>query len=241
MVSFTKYVKPLILLTFAFFIYIMMMDGKNLDKFVPSNSFEIPNSLTTKEFAQINDKFGTLIQSVNRTTFDLGYSLDNILSTFAYILNTMGVGKFTVLSVGETQQFTLLDVVVQDVNTFAITKLKRVDFIVESLNPFKIHKVIITPDSKFIVSQKVAPIDPLKQELFRIQNPLHLFYPYKSSDNEMILTSDDKKLFQEITKEKDVIANTVSEKNQQVANAPIPNISLPGDIVGVGPLHPIGT
>lgn len=239
MVIWTRIIKPIILFTFAYFIYTMMMDNKNLEyaHFVPSNVFETPKNLNDKDFKQVADKFGTLIQIVNGTAFNVSYQLDNILNAFITILNNAGVGKFIVVSVGENQQFTLLNVLIQDVNTLAITRFKRVDFIVESLNPFKIHKVIITPDQQFISSQNVVPTDKLKQELFRIQNPLHLFYPYRTSDNEMIITSDDNKLFTKELQDKAVILKTISEGRDNTTST---NIDLSNDIVGTGPLHPIG-
>jgi hypothetical protein len=108
------------------------------------------------------------------------------LEAFTTAINSLGLGVFTVLSVGETQQFTLLDVLVQDVKTMAVMYFKRVDFILESMNPFIVHKIIISPDERFFLSH-VTPTDTLSPSLFRLQNPLHLFYPYRTSENEMLV------------------------------------------------------
>jgi len=248
MVSFAKTLKPLLVLLFAYLIYTVALDRHSISEFVPSNSFEVPTTLSPQDWQKLNDKFGTLIQIVNTTTFSVSYQLDNMLAALVTILNNVGVGKFEVLSVGFSTPLTLEDVVIQDVNTLAVTRFKRVDFIVESLNPFIIQRVVITPDKQFIASQNVIPNEPLKPEFFRINNPLHLFNPYKTSDDDMRLTSADVVLFQKTAAEKAKEMEKMASENAVTAGTVkvLQAMSLPTaatvsqEIVGAGPLHPIG-
>ncbi len=237
MVSFNQ-IKPFLAVAFAYFIYQTLIVKKHLEYFVPSNSFEPPTNLSPEKWQALNDKFGRLIQLVNTTTFDVSYQLDNIIDTFTTILNNVGVGKYVVLSVGETKQFTLMNVLVQDISTLAVTKFARVDFIVASLDPFSIHKVIITPDGEFKTSQTVLPRDPMKPEMFRIQNPLHLFHPHHTSVNEMALTKNDVENFNKKLENLNALNQTVKNVTVYNANAPVPS-QLSPKIVGAGPLHPL--
>jgi hypothetical protein len=237
-------VKPILYLVFAFLIYHMMMQNSSdvINTFVPSNAYEVPKNLSDKDWQKLNDKFGTLIQVVNSTTYDVSYQLDNLLDAFLTILNSSGQGKFVILSVGTKQdQFTLYDVLVQDISTLAVTKFSRVDFIVQSLNPFRIHRVVITPETKFLSSQKVVPRDVLRPKEFRILNPLHLFNPFATSDTFSAITSDDKAMFEQTLREKAVTLQSLAPGNPNGTNTnnPVPS-DLSGQIVGAGPLHPVG-
>ena len=240
--------RPLLFFAFAYLIYTVILERKDLSHFVPYNSFEVPKNLTDKEWQTLNDKFGNLIQIVNTTEFSVAFRMDDMISAFVTILNNVGVGKFIVLSVGSSTALSLTDVVVQDVNTLAVTRFKRVDFIVEAVNPFIINKVIITPDKQFVASQNVLPKDNLQPQMFRIQNELHLFYPYRTSDDDMRLTDIDKTLFQQTANEKALQLSSMSTQNPVTAGtvAQVPAMSLPTSsqldpgIVGAGPLHPIG-
>lgn len=230
---------PVMFLFFAYLLYQMIMNEGRIDMFVPSNSFEVPQTIKAKDWQVLNDKFGTLVQLVNTTTFDVAYKLDDMVDALNIVLNNSGVGKFNILSVGESQQFTLLNVVVQDVATLAVTKFKRVDFIVESQNPYKIQKVIITPEKEFLSSQNVVPTDKMKPDMFRYMNPLHLPYPYRSSDNEMMVTEDDKVMFEKNMTDKAVMLKTLSKENPDSKFGAVPSQNSPL-IVGAGPLHPLG-
>lgn len=243
-----QYLRPLLFLAFAYLIYTISLERKSISEFVPHNSFEVPTTLEPKEWQKLNDKFGTLVQVINTTTFAVAYQLDNMIAALSTILNNVGVGKFDILSVGTSSPLTLNDVVVQDVNTLAVTRFKRIDFIVESLNPFIIQKVVITPDKQFLSSQNVLPSEPMAPKLFRINNPLHLFHPFKTSDDEMRLRQEDIKMFQDTMVEKSRELENMATRDAVSAGTvkSIPAMSLPSaavvskEIVGAGPLHPIG-
>jgi len=240
--------KPLFVLVIGYMIYTVMLERNTLSHFVPYNSFEVPKNMDPKDWQKLNDKFGNLIQLVNTTTFSVAYQLDNMVAAFKTVINNIGVGSFEILSVGETTPLSITNVVIQDVSTLAVTRLKRVDFVVESMNPFVISKVIITPDTQYIASQNVTPKDPLVPNLFRTKNALHLFYPYKSSDDDMMLTDVDRKLFEITQNEKAAELQKMATGDVVPAGAvaTIPAMSLPTasviskEIVGAGPLHPIG-
>ena len=241
-------IKALVLLGFGYLIYYVMMERKQLAHFVPSNAFEVPRKMDEETWQKLNDKFGQLVQLINTTPFEMAYNLEDMIGAFVLILNNMGVGKFNVLSVGKSDQFTLLDVVVQDVDTMAVTRFSRVDFVVESMNPFKLRQVLITPDKQWVSSQNVTPTDFLRPDHFRIKNPLHLFNPYETSDDDMRLTPSDGFLFKQTMTEKANIMENMETKNgvPEGAVSSLPAMSLPTvsqinkEIVGAGPLHPIG-
>jgi hypothetical protein len=241
--------KQILILMFAYLIYSMSLEKTDdISHFVPWNSYEAPTNMKPQEWQQLNDKFSTLIQTVNSTNFAVGYQLNNMVEALKTVLNNVGVGNYIILSVGNSTPLSLTDVVVQDVSTLAVTRFSRIDFIVESMNPFIISKVIITPDKQYISSQNVLPKDPLKPNVFRIENCLHQFSPYATSDDAMTLTNVDLNMFQQTMAEK---ANELV--NAQTTNAvpagsvaQLPAMSLPPaesldkGIVGAGPLHPIG-
>lgn len=193
--------KYLLLMALAFLLYHAIIEKR--ESFVPYNSFEaLPETISAPLWKDIHDKFGTLVQTLNNGTYSASYELSNLIETFLKMLNDAGYGKYIILSVGESRQFTLVDVLVQDIETLAITKFIRVDFSVDSINPFKIQKVIITPDTEFVSSQSVQPQDS-NRDFFRIKNPLHLFSPYKTTDNDMAISSDDTQLFNKTLNEKE--------------------------------------
>jgi hypothetical protein len=240
----------LLLLSICFLLYKILLE-KNIDRFVPYNSFEVPRDVSDEKWQELNDKFGRLIQVVNSTIFSVAYSLEDMGTAFMEIINHTGIGKFTMLSMGKPEVFTLHDVVIQDIGTLAVTKFTRVDFMVESLNPFKIEKVIITPEKDFVSSQHVRPTSELKPDgLFRIKNSLHLFNPYNTSHREMELTPADRGLFQDALKEKDILLKSYTVESQNApgnpstdaviaVSSPVP-AQLSPQIVGAGPLHPVG-
>lgn len=236
--------RPVIVIVFAFFIYKAVMSNNLLDTFVPFNAFEAPTTLTASQWQQLNDKFSRLVQAVNTTSYQVSYQLENILDALQNILNSSGQGKFYVLSVEESKQFTLINVIIQDLETMAVMKFSRIDFLVDSIDPYKIQKVILTPDKTFLSSQNVNAKDALQPQMFRIQNPLNLFYPYRTSQNEMIITNDDTKEFEKLLKEKSVSLENMYNKldSDGTINKSnlVPAEKLPKDIVGMPPLRPIG-
>jgi hypothetical protein len=249
MVSFkTDPTKIILLMGLVYIIYCLVAKNDRLSPFVPSNAFEVPRNVDPATWQKLNDKFGQLIQLVNTTPFQVAHRELDFVGAFGNIINNLGIGKFTVLSVGYNQQFTLRDVVVQDVDTMAVTRFSRVDFIVESTYPFVIRQVIITPDKQWINSQKVLPKDNLKPNFFRLKNPLHLFYPYATSDDDMALGTSDKILFQQTMKEKaDALTAMSAQDSVKMGTVvSLPAMQLPtayqvsSEIVGAGILHPIG-
>ena len=235
-------------LVLGYLLYTYVQEKRSISQFVPYNSFEAPTTLKPEEWQHLNDKFGTLVQLVNTTAFSVTYQLNNMTAALSTILNNMGLGRFDVLSVGDSTPLTLTNVVVQDANTLAVMRFKRVDFIVDSMNPFIIHRMVLTPDEQYISSQKVLPQDKLSPSMFRIDNQLHLFSPYKTSDDDMRLTTVDQDLFNKTMADKALQLNNMATQDAVPVGtvATLPAMSLPtatqvsSEIVGAGPLHPIG-
>lgn len=243
--------RPFVLAFVAYVLYTFAVQNEKVDNFVPFNAFEVPQYLKPQEWQMLNDKFGNLVQLTNTTNFSVATqtgSIEELIKALDRIINSIGTGRFNILSIGSSLPLTLTDVVVQDVDTLAVTKFSRVDFVVESTNPYIIHKVIVTPDPQFVSSQKVVPQDALSPKMFRIKNPLHLFYPYATSDDDMRLTAGDETLFRTTVEEKADQMLSMSSTNAVNAGtvAMIPATTLPTaetiskQIVGAGPLHPIG-
>src|SRR5215210_2371451 len=118
----------LLLLFGTLFIYELI---KTREMFVPFNSFEVP-IIDKKDAANwdvINDRFGTLLQTINGQKYAIAYHLDDMIQTFTNVLNASGLGKFKVISIGSTQPFTLTDVVVLDQTMQQPIHFYRVDFI----------------------------------------------------------------------------------------------------------------
>ena len=180
-------IKPVLILVFAYFIYTAFVENKIVDSFVAFNEFEsiLPNQKVT-DWNTIYSKFGTLVSKINNTEYSMSYQLDDILDTLTKILNSTGLGNFVIVSVGETKPFTLYNVTIQDTATLDITTFSRIDFITDSINPFKIQKIIVSPKS--LDTSTLQSQDSLQPGFFQIQNPLHLFYPYKTSDDNMMIT-----------------------------------------------------
>lgn len=248
-------VKEILVILFTFLLFQSIRGGS--ESFVPSNSFEAPGNISTQQWQKLNDKFAQLIQIVNTTNYSVSYQLDNMVSVFTAILNSTGLGRFTVISVGESKPFSLFNVIIQDIETLAMVKFSRVDLIPGSMQPYIIEKIIITPDPSFLSSERVVPQDKLREQLFQIDNPLHLFYPYKTSDNEMVITASDRDVFGQTLSEKNAallsfpegapVGSIPAATGQPVAGAPTATVNvspvptqLSQSIVGAGPLHPVG-
>jgi hypothetical protein len=245
MVTLNQILNSSLVLGFAWLISTVIFERNNLEDFVPYNSFEIPKSLQPKEWQTLHDKFGTLIQLINATEFSVAFQMNDMITAFKAILNSMGTGKYELLSVEDSTPLSLTNVMIQDVETLAVMKFSRVDFIVETTNPFVINKVIVTPDQEFNSSQKILPKEPLSPQKFRIRNPLHLFHPYYTSDEDMKMTPGDKLLFDTTVREKSNELQTMASQNAVLTGNTVilPASSLPSadqvskNIVGAGPLH----
>jgi hypothetical protein len=172
------------------------------EKFVPFNSFFIPDK-DDLSFSKTQLKFKDLTSLVNTGVYSIPYDLTgDLVPILESILNSFNLGKFHVISVETKKAFVLFSVVVQDIETFALTSFSRVDFQVDSLNPFLLKKVYITPNDTPQFTQFVTPLTPLDSQ-FRIKNQLHLFAPYDTSDNEKILSDGDNVLLKNVFTEKD--------------------------------------
>jgi hypothetical protein len=196
-----------------------------VENFVPYNTFELPDDLKDGEYKQIYDLFGTVTNIVNSSEYKLSYELGDIQTALVNLLNSLGMGQFNIIAIGKTDQFSFDDVIVQNMNTLEIAKFSRIDFIVDSMNPFVISKVVMIPDPTFNKqNHNILPIDPLSDDsLFRIKNPYHLFYPYETSDNEMKLTENDLKSAEYRSNSIPII--TSSNEKQIISN--LENITLP--------------
>jgi hypothetical protein len=178
--------QTLLVLFVSVLVYRIYMTKK--EEFVPYNSFEAPPTRASdvQNMNLINQKFGNLLQTINGTTFALSYELDNLLDSLQKGLDVVNPGKFKIVSVGQTLPFTLLDVLILDVELNQSITVKRIDFVVSSLNPFIIENIIVTPQT-----EDVMPIDDLQEATtFRIKNNLGLFYPYRTSYNDSILSKE---------------------------------------------------
>lgn len=161
--------------------------------FVPFNSYEVPplTSEYTDKLSDIHDKFGTLVSYVNSQRFALSYHLDSLISTVENVLSSALNSTVVVSSVDKTTPFTMVGVIALDKVGKSVFKFERVDFIVNSMNPFLIEKIILTPNIN-VNEPIVQPLDDINSGTdFRIKNTLGLFYPYPTSYNDMVLTEED--------------------------------------------------
>lgn len=172
---------------------------------VAHNTHSVPRteSSAQKTFQESRQQFGRLVQLVNSTNYKVTYNMENILGAFEAVLNKQDISKYHILSIGDTKPFTLYDVIIQDVQSLATIRFKRVDFMVDSLNPFVIKNVIIHVDPDYTTTQNLMATQELQPDTqFRIKNPLNLFAPYDTTDNENIRTGHDLDELQKIIKEK---------------------------------------
>ena len=187
-----------LLVSLLYFMWVLIRresDGGTISKFVPFNATQAPDTLRPNQWKSIRERFGSLIQTVNGRTFAISYQIEDMLSALRAVLNAVAPGKYAILSVGEHQHFALRDVLIQEVETLAMIRFSSIDFVLESMNPFIIQKVVLTLDSSFDNTQDVQPVQSGRdQEFFTLRNPLHLFYPYNTSDNTMVITPTDVQL-----------------------------------------------
>lgn len=165
------------------------------EHFVPYNAYRAPviDPTDGDEWPSANDRFEQLTSFINRQTFNLKYNSQSLQTTLSEVLQTSGLGPHTILSVEETLPFTLKGVIVLDHLTNVPVKFTRVDFMLDSLNPYIVNSVQLTKDTAFTTSQ-IKPVDGLSPDThFRLMNPLRLFYPYATSDNENAIDMDDVK------------------------------------------------
>jgi hypothetical protein len=196
------------LLLILILLYLLFSCYTPIESLVPFNSYEAPNNSPTI-WNQSRDKFGTLIQTINSTNYAVSYNINNQIDALKKVLNSQNIGKFNILSIQDTKPYTLFNVIIQDVDTFAVIRFARVDYMIDSVNPFIIKNIKVTLDNTFTSNQFVQGLDSLQNDtVFRIKNPLHLFAPYDTSDNENIVSTDDIMLMQNVIAEKEKILET---------------------------------
>jgi hypothetical protein len=205
MVETNTIMAPIFVVTVCYILYYYYITNtKENYNVVASNSYNAPkvDGPLEKNWDIINKQFGVLVKRINSTNYQVSYQMENIIDAFEKILNKYG--KYKILSVEESKTFTLNGVIIQDVGSFFVKRFKRVDFIIDSIDPFLIKNVIIDTDNEFISSEFVNPRDELRNDsMFRIKNNLHLFAPYNTSDNEKIRTKYDANMLKHIIKEKE--------------------------------------
>ena len=136
---------PWIILVLCCYIYTKI--DQNKENFVPSNSYESNQLLSPEDQTTLRGNFGKLMDFVNGTEYQTSYNLDNTVDFLMRVLNNTGIGKYKLVSIGRTLPFTLVDVQVQNVETKEVNFISRVDFLVTSINPTKVSRVILTPKS----------------------------------------------------------------------------------------------
>jgi hypothetical protein len=165
---------------------------------VGSNSFTVDETtnIHSKSWTEIQQFFSSLVTSLNNSQYYVRYYVNDFITPLKTILNMFG--NYTIISIGMEKPYILTDVIIQrNDDSMALTKFSRVTFIKDVVNPFYIQKINVIHDNNFVSSQNVQSIDTLSSDnLFRLKNPLNLFYPYSSSDDEMIVTNDDLQLTQ---------------------------------------------
>ena len=165
---------------------------KDEEAFVPYNSFVVPDepqTVKTTSEASSEDKTVNLVARVNAATWSLPYNMSDLTSALEEALNSLGLGKFKVSSVGSKGNFSLARVIVMDKESQWPMAFERVDFMLNSLNPFLLDKILITPAMKGQGGPK-ALSETVDNHVFRIKNKLGLFYPYPTSDNDMAISPD---------------------------------------------------
>lgn len=171
------------------------------ENFYPYNSYSVEKE--GNDWTNAQEKFVQLIQIVNSNTYNERYNLDDNIDTFEKILNDAGVGNFKILSTQLNTPFNLVGVLVQNVDTFSLKQFSQVSLIVDKLDPFVIKKVKIVVEPSFESSSFVKGLDQLQPDSqFRIKNPLNLFAPYDTSDNENEISDSDFILLQNVISEK---------------------------------------
>lgn len=170
-----------------FVIAYLILNSICLEPFVASNEYEV-SDLTSEEWVKVGSLFKNVVQIVNGTNYDISGNMRDTVGKFLQVINSTGLGKFIISSVGTSSPFTLYNVLVQETTSGQQTLLKRVDFVLDPLDLTRIGKIILTPDL-VAVEEGISSFPQEQQDKqFKIENPLFLFYPYSTSDNDMTVT-----------------------------------------------------
>lgn len=198
---FKRLLRPVVALSFIYLIYYTYLKGCLYEGF-ESQSLQFDE----KEDKSVPERFEKLVNVINQTTFDLplkmGGDLGELFSKIITLDLVSSVGHFYVVNIGQVQSFSIFDVLLQDVATLSFANFTRVDFIVDSIDPNIIKNVLITPDTTFSSSSFVVP-GVATESVFQIKNPLHLFAPYSTSDNERIVSDQDTVILKNLIKQKE--------------------------------------
>ena len=164
----------------------------------PYNVFTAPANqpLDEDQITSINNRFATLVALINNTSLSIVYktvvsSAQDMVDIFTIVLNTLAPSKYTIVSVDGSGQLTLTGVTIQDTISKQTLKFSNVSFIVNTSNGTIVERVVVTPSAALSEAAIVRARDQLSPDtFFRIKNPLHLFYPFATSDDEMTLNLD---------------------------------------------------
>src|SRR6476469_2709977 len=162
--SLVNRLKPLIIVVVIYFVYMMFVkkDSEASESFeaAPYNIYTPPKTDATDKshLENFNYTFTKLVKLINDSTFDIPYQLDDLKTPFANLLNTQGLGTYSILSVRQESSVSLIDVLIQDNDTYTVYRFPRVDFIVNSLNPFRIQRIVITPDLPDTTIRDLEPV-----------------------------------------------------------------------------------
>ena len=189
-------------------VILYLYSNKNsLEEFVPFNVFEAPSPDVVME----NDRIVDLIQIINGNPFAIAHDLTQQINTFENVLNNSGLGRFTIISVQTSTQFSLINIMIKDENQQTVFTIPRVDFIVSTINGDQVISKILVSDPRL---EHPKARDSLSQEnMFRIKNPLHLFYPFATSDNDMIFSEVDQRIVADTLKQKSLEQATMISKD----------------------------
>lgn len=182
----------MIAIILLFVITYMLLNSICLEPFAAINENEVSN-LTSEEWIKVGALFENVVQVVNGTNYDISVNMRDTIAKLLQVLNASGLGTFIISSVGNSSPFTLYDVLVQETKSGQQTLLKRVDFVLDPLDVSRIGKVILTPDLVPVNPDQKIEGSPQSEEdkQFKIENPLFLFYPYATSDNDMAFPSSE--------------------------------------------------
>ena len=170
--------------TFAFFLQVKR------DGFVAYNA-ESP--IQPKDAWQIqNQDLKTFFQNISGTHFQVAYSTANMTRLLEKVINEQAKNRyhFRVLSVNDQTNLEFRDVILQDTLSGEAITLPLVKFIPSLRDPHTLDQLIV------VVPNTPAPpqwrgTDGQLPNYFTLANPLHLFYPFYTSLNDMVITQED--------------------------------------------------
>lgn len=181
----------IIIIAIVVVVFIIYHRSSATEHFIPFNAFGKYND-------EHYDLFNTLVNTLNSTEFSVPYTLNDVSGAFASMMNSTGLGDFSVVSIGAgSSTFSLRDVLIRCENTLQTARLSSVNVTVDSLDPSRLQHVHVVLDKNSLrpLPYGAGPVDELAVDagisnIFRILNPYHLFYPYATSDDDMKVPED---------------------------------------------------